>query len=63
VGNHCDYSLARMQDTVVDYAATTNKTLGWINRSRCINKSISQEEDADFHETVAQMANIPENTS
>jgi len=43
---------------VVHYAATTNKSLGGLTGADVLIKAY-QEEDADFHETVAQMANIP----
>lgn len=43
---------------VVHYAATTNKSFGGLAGADTLIKAY-QEEDADFHETVAQMANIP----
>lgn len=43
---------------VVHYSATTNKSFGGLTGADVLIKAY-QEEDADFHETVAQMANIP----
>jgi len=43
---------------VVHYAATTDKKMGGLTGADVLIKAY-QEDDADFHETVAQMANIP----
>ena len=43
---------------VVHYASTTDKALGGLTGSEELIKAY-QDDDADFHQTVAQMANIP----
>jgi len=43
---------------VVHYAATTDKALGGLTGSETLIKAYN-DDDADFHQTVAQMAGIP----